>query len=102
MNIRFQFLLKGILWLYIRPKKRTVMKRICLTGLMVIIACCCVAQNKNQNETRGAGQISTTKTILDSIITLAKENSLYAGNVNWDDLEKEIMNKFKDNDSLSS
>lgn len=46
-------------------------------------------------------EVNTNKEVLDSIIAVAKEHSLYTKNVDWESLEKEMKSNLK-NDSLTA
>jgi len=78
------------------------MKRIILIALIPIIACGCFVNAIHKYGTHASDQLFTPAEFLNSIIILAQKNSLYANDVDWNELRKEMTIKFIDNGSISS
>jgi carboxyl-terminal processing protease len=70
--------------------------------LTAILAFSCIPNKKIQTGESDQKKISSPRDILDAIVKLAKENSLYTHDVDWNELDREIANQFKDDGSLSS
>lgn len=72
--------------------------------LIAIILLICLGCKTNNTKAQNANQItiSEPKRVLDSIITVAKTQSLYRENVDWSALEKQIYDRFEDSDTITS
>ncbi|WP_298420326.1 S41 family peptidase [uncultured Kordia sp.] len=55
-----------------------------------------------KNNINSVKESSANSIILDSIISITKENSLYTNTVDWNNFREEIFAKYQDNDSISS
>ncbi len=55
-----------------------------------------------KNNINPVKESSANSIILDSIISITKENSLYTNTVDWNSLHEEMFAKYQDNDSINS
>ena len=77
------------------------MKQIAFPFLLLLIVFGCGTRSISQKEQVGAS-FSEPRRVLDSIIVVAKTQSLYRENVNWSQLEKEVYKRFTDTDTITS
>ena len=70
--------------------------------LLMILICTLTITSCNSKKNNSEKTIPEPKRVLDSILIVAKNNSLYKENVDWDVLEKEVYTRFIDSDTITS
>lgn len=73
-----------------------------LVIIIILILISCRKEKNNPKTVNIQITISEPKRVLDTIIVVAKDQSLYNKNVNWNVLEKEVYSKFIDSDTITS
>ena len=83
-------------------RNKDAMRQILMVILIFITTHSCRVKKNQIKKIDSKISFSEPRRVLDSIIVVAKNQSLYRKNVNWETLEKKILSRFNDTDSITS